>query len=220
MRKGAGIKSYKNFMKLLHRIALFIALVLPKQIRASITVNDTTLYQQVVDSLIADVVLEDDQMRLMLIFGKSDGFNNLKRPGYESLSKLVYLYAQGKIGGHTQADTRVRKNKELNMALSNAKDFVRNDFPLSSVKTSVVTRYKNDIWNVFRSYETANRFSNENPGFFFGLIDMTKPLYKGDYAIIIVDRRFSILGGDIYMHVFKKVAGRWQTYARVSLCDD
>jgi hypothetical protein len=129
----------------------------------------------------------------------------------------MLLYAIDSINNaRHSADYRVLRNIYLRNVLLSIKQFERNKTHLPIIRSSAQIRYKSNGWSVCKNYEKIKHYRKNNPDFFC-VADMTKPVFAGDYAIIVVDHQFNPLGGGGYMHIFKRIEGAWKTYALINL---
>lgn len=187
-----------------------------RQAKAITVGGDSILYQQVIDSLI-QVALVNKQLHPIIIISKSKRLKKPKGLNDEDVSADIHLYAEDSINYlHNAENYKVMENKQLRRMLLSIGQLDRNSAPLPLLKTSAQIQYKVDGWAIFKNYAKANRFRKNNPKFFC-VADITKPVYNGDYAIVVVDHQFAPLGGGGYMHIFKKTERKWQTYALVNL---
>jgi hypothetical protein len=205
-------------MKLFYKLSIIAVLLLlsQQQTRATALNGDTTLYEQVVDSLIR-IAFTSKQLHPIVIVSESKRLRKPKGPNDESLSSIVHSYAEDSINYlHNSENYKVLENRQLRKVLLSIGQFDRTDMPLSFIKTPAQIHYKANGWTVFKSFEKTKQYRKRNPEFFC-VADITKPIYAGDYAIVVIDRQFNLLGGGGYMHIFKKLEGKWQTYALVNL---
>ena len=187
-----------------------------QQTKGAIINGDTAVYKKVIDSLV-QVALVHGQLHPIVIISES---KRLKKPegiDDESLKYIVHSYAEDSINYlHNAENYKVLENRQLRNALLSISEFSRSDINFSGLKSSAQIHYKPNGWSVFKSYKKVKRYRKNHPEFFC-VADITKPVYADDYAIVVVDRQFGPLGGGGYMHIFKKLEGRWQTYALVNL---
>ena len=205
-------------MKLLYKLSGLVLLLLlshqPSQ--AIATSNDSIIYKMVVDSLI-QIALANKQLHPIVIISRSERLSKSKNFAGESLNETVHSYAEDSINYlRTAGNRKVLRNGQLRDILLSVTFFNRNNIPLPDSESPAQIRYKSNGWNLFKSYKKIKRYRERNPEFFC-VADITKPVYAGDYAVVVIDRQFNPLGGGGYMQIFKKTERKWLTYALVTL---
>ena len=205
-------------MKILFKINLIIFLLMLsyRQTKGAAINDDTAIYKQVINSLV-QVALVHGQLHPIVIISESKRLKKPESPNEESLKYIVHSYAEDSINYlHNAENYKVLENKQLRNVLLSISEFNRSDIIFSGLKSAAKIRHKSNGWSIFKSYKKAKRYRKNNPEFFC-VADITKPVYAGDYAIVVIDRQFGPLGGGGYMHIFKNLEGKWQTYALVNL---
>jgi hypothetical protein len=178
--------------------------------------NDSLIYKNVIDSLV-QIALRAKQLHPIVIISESKRLRKPKGPNDESLTDIIHSYAKDSIDYlHNAANYKVLENKQLRKVLLSVGQFTRCTIPLPISETPAQIRYKSNGWTVFKSYEKIEQYRKKNPDFFC-VADVTKPIYSGDYALVVIDRQFNPLGGGGYIHIFKRSEGEWQTYVITNL---
>ncbi len=205
-------------MRLFYKLSAIALLLLlsHKQSKAITISNDTVIYKQVIDSLI-QIALVHNQLRPLVIISESKRLRKPRGSDDENLSYTIHSYAQDSVDYlHNAQNYKVLENKKLRNILLSIKQFERGSIPIFYLKSPAQISYKVNAWAIFKNQEKITRYRKKNPDFFCAA-DVTKPIYVGDYALVVIDRQFNTLGGGGYMHIFKKADGKWQTYALVNL---
>ncbi len=193
-----------------------VLLLLSHQCRAMTISDDSIIYKHVVDSLV-QIALRAKVLHPIVIISESKRLRNRKGLDDESLSDIIHSYAEDSIHYlHNAANYQVLENRQLRRMLLSVKQFNRCTIPLPISGSPAQIYYKSNGWAIFKSYVKIKQYRKRSPNFFC-VADVTKPIYAGDYALVVVDRQFNPLGGGGYMHIFKRLGGKWRTYALANL---
>jgi hypothetical protein len=87
---------------------------------------------------------------------------------------------------------------------------------LSQSTSPAKISFKANGWRVFKSIKSSERIRQKDPNFFC-VASITKPVYLGSYAAVVVDRLFYHERGGGYIQLMKRERGQWQTLAITQL---
>ena len=196
--------------RLCHFVSLLAAIFFYQSVCATPIPKDTTLYKPVVDSLIRIALLAKQPNPGVII-------SKFRRPATDVVVAVEAFLKCPDCQIMDNNTYQAMKIDSVRMLLSSFKNAVlANEEDLIQRNSPANISFKANGWRVFKSIKTSERIHRKDLNFFC-VASITKPVYLGSYAVVVVDRLFYHQRGGGYLQLLKREHGQWQTLAITQL---